>query len=294
MLSSSETRVRSPCARCGATRTGGLADRMDGWMDGWMARDGRSGVRRARRHSEIDRRARTIRAPAMRRASTMRRALSSLGARRALATARDDGVVLRCALRVDGGTASSTRARREGRVPGVVFAPGSERGTMITVCEREMNAAVRKHTLAGVACEVFDLEVPTTTATGEESGETRRVRALAKQVQMHAYNQMVDNVCFLEVKPETEVKVRVPVATQGEDVSPGVKRGGFVQIMRQTVPVRCRSDSIPKRFLMDVSTLDAGKVIKIGDVTVPEGVKLLDADLNLPLVRIGGRVKSAE
>jgi large subunit ribosomal protein L25 len=45
---------------------------------------------------------------------------------------------------------------------------------------------------------------------------------------------------------------------------------------------------------MDVSTLDAGKVIKIGDVTVPEGVKLLDADLNLPLVRIGGRVKSAE
>jgi len=217
---------------------------------------------------------------------------------RALATAPagDDarGVVLRCALRVDGGTASSTRARREGRVPGVVFAPGSERGTMITVCEREMNAAVRKHTLAGVACEVFDLEVPTTTATGEESGETRRVRALAKQVQMHAYNQMVDNVCFLEVKPETEVKVRVPVATQGEDVSPGVKRGGFVQIMRQTVPVRCRSDSIPKRFLMDVSTLDAGKVIKIGDVTVPEGVKLLDADLNLPLVRIGGRVKSAE
>jgi large subunit ribosomal protein L25 len=165
---------------------------------------------------------------------------------------------------------------------------------MITVCEREMNAAVRKHTLAGVACEVFDLEVPTTTTTGEESGETRRVRALAKQVQMHAYNQMVDNVCFLEVKPETEVKVRVPVATQGEDVSPGVKRGGFVQIMRQTVPVRCRSDSIPKRFLMDVSTLDAGKVIKIGDVTVPEGVKLLDADLNLPLVRIGGRVKSAE
>jgi len=217
-----------------------------------------------------------------------RRAFATADAPRA--TDAREGVV-RCALRVDGGTSSSKRARMAGRVPGVLFAPGSEEKTLITVCEREMHALVREHTLAGTQCAVFDLEVPTTT-TGE--GGTRTVRALAKQVQMHAYNKKVENVCFLEVKPETEVKVRVPVVTQGADVSPGVKRGGFVQIMRQTVPVRCRSDSIPMRFLMDVSTLDAGKIIKIRDVTVPEGVKLLDADLNLPLIRIGGRVKSAE
>ena len=69
-------------------------------------------------------------------------------------------------------------------------------------------------------------------------------------------------MCFLEVEPETQVRVHVPVRTQGEDVSPGVKRGGFVQILRNTVPVRCRSDSIPKNFMMDVSALDVGKIIK--------------------------------
>lgn len=200
-----------------------------------------------------------------------------------------DAERLSCATRERSGTTSSKQARRDGRVPAVLFAPGSEDKVLLSVCEREMNAAVRKHTLDGLQCEVFELEVR------EGEGEPRIVRALAKQVTMHAYNQTVNNVSFLEVQPETQVRVRVPVRTQGEDVSPGVKRGGFVQILRRTVPVRCRSDSIPKKFVMDVSGLDSGKIIKISDVQpqVPEGCKLLDRNLSLPLIMIGGKVKSA-
>ncbi len=177
-------------------------------------------------------------------------------------------------------------------MPALIFAPGEERGRMISVCEREMNATVRRLTLAGTQRSLFDLEVREETSDGSEA-PVKVVRALAKQVQMHAYNQKVDNVCFLEVEPETQVRVHVPVRTQGEDVSPGVKRGGFVQILRNTVPVRCRSDSIPKNFMMDVSALDVGKIIKIRDVAVPEGVTLLDSDLDLPMIKISGKVKSA-
>ena len=199
---------------------------------------------------------------------------------------------LMCETRSEGGSSASRRVRREGRVPALIFAPGEERGRMISVCEREMNATVRRLTLAGTQRSLFDLEVREETSDGSEA-PVKVVRALAKQVQMHAYNQKVDNVCFLEVEPETQVRVHVPVRTQGDDVSPGVKRGGFVQILRNTVPVRCRSDSIPKNFMMDVSALDVGKIIKIRDVAVPEGVTLLDSDLDLPMIKISGKVKSA-
>ena len=79
---------------------------------------------------------------------------------------------------------------------------------MISVCEREMNATVRRLTLAGTQRSLFDLEVREETSDGSEA-PVKVVRALAKQVQMHAYNQKVDNVCFLEVEPETQVRVHV-------------------------------------------------------------------------------------
>ena len=194
---------------------------------------------------------------------------------------------LTCETRAGTGKGIAGRTRREGRVPAVLFRPGSVEKTLLTASERELNAAVRRHTLAGTQCEVFELEVT------DGDGTPRIVRALAKQVHMHAYNKSVENVCFLEVEPETEVRVRVRVETLGEDVSPGVKRGGFVQILRKTVPVKCRSDSIPKKFTVDVSALDAGKIIRIRDVKVAEGIKLLDANLDLPLIIIAGKVKSA-
>lgn len=206
---------------------------------------------------------------------------------RALATAATE--TLSAELRVDGGgTTASNKLRREGRVPGVIFAPGEESKTLISLCSRELSAALRRHTLAGMQCTVFDVEL-------QEEGESslRKVRALAKQVQMHAYNQLVNNVCLLEVDPETVVKVNVPVQTQGDDVSPGVKRGGFIQVLRRTIAIACRSDSIPSSFVMDVSNLDAGKIIKIRDLNLPEGVTLRESDAELPMIRIGGKVKSA-
>ena len=204
----------------------------------------------------------------------------------------DDSTTLRALPRV-GGRAARVELRKQGRVPGVIFAPGEDDKQLVSVCQKEISAAVRKHSLAGVQCTVFNLEVQARDEDGNAEGEKLNVRVLPKQVFMHATDHSVENVCFLAVEPETPVRVRVPVITQGDDVCPGTKKGGFVQLLRKDIKVTARSDQIPKNFLMDVSTLDVGSIIKIADLKVPEGVKISEANIELPMIRIGGKTRSA-
>jgi len=204
----------------------------------------------------------------------------------------DDSTKLRALPRV-AGRAERVKLRKQGRVPGVIFAPGQEDKQLVSVCQKEISAAVRKHSLAGVQCTVFNLEVQAQDEDGNAEGEKLNVRVLPKQVFMHVTDRSVENVCFLAVEPETKVRVKVPVITQGEDVCPGAKKGGFVQLLRKDIMVTARSDQIPKSFLMDVSTLDVGKVIKIADLQVPEGVQITEAKMDLPMIRIGGKTRSA-
>jgi len=182
--------------------------------------------------------------------------------------------------------------RRQGRVPAVLFAPGEIDKKIISVCQKEMSALVRKHSLSGVQCEVFNLEVSSAIGDGDVE-QPIKVQAIPKQVIMHVTDKSVTNVCFMTVKPETTVRVRIPVVTQGDDVCPGSKKGGFIHVIRREIAVTTRSDNIPKLFLMDVSMLDIGQVMKISDIQVPQGVRISEPNISLPIIRVGGKTRGA-
>ena len=69
------------------------------------------------------------------------------------------------------------------------------------------------------------------------------------------------------------MRLEIPVHFHGQDVSPGLKKGGVLNIVRHSIGLACPADSIPNTIEVDVSTLDINETIHINDLTLPQGVK---------------------
>jgi large subunit ribosomal protein L25 len=78
----------------------------------------------------------------------------------------------------------------------------------------------------------------------------------------------------------------------GEEESPGVKRGGFVNIVKRVIHVVCSSTSIPAFFEVDVSKMDMGARVKIADLGLPDNVEVVGPPFDGPVVKIAGRSRS--
>ena len=87
--------------------------------------------------------------------------------------------------------------------------------------------------------------------------------------------------------------MNVPVSVLGEDACPGIRKGGFLQMIRRTVPTLCRGDAVPPCFEVDVSALEAGETVLLRDLRAREGVSITSDDMSLPVCKIGGKERRA-
>src|SRR3546814_5447583 len=78
---------------------------------------------------------------------------------------------------------------------------------------------------------------------------------------------------FLRVSKDTKVQVGVPVLFVNEELSPGLKRGGVLNVVRHELELVCEADKIPDDITIDVTGFDVGESIHISDVTLPQGVE---------------------
>ncbi|MEI6342535.1 MAG: 50S ribosomal protein L25 [Verrucomicrobiota bacterium] len=106
------------------------------------------------------------------------------------------------------------------------------------------------------------------------SGDTRPSRlALVQDVQHHPLDGRVLHVDFHEVQPDERVTIRVPVESQGD--CKGVKEGGTLEHVLLKIRVRALPKDLPDQLIVDVTNLDVGKSIHLGEITPPPGVELL-------------------
>jgi large subunit ribosomal protein L25 len=117
------------------------------------------------------------------------------------------------------------------------------------------------------------------------------MKAIPKQIQMHAYKNQVNNITFMGVDPDTIVKVPIPVKVTGHEDCPGTKLGAFVHHTRKTIKVKCRSDQIPQAFFADVSKMNVQDKIRIANLDIPQGVVICENDLDTPVVKMAGKLK---
>jgi large subunit ribosomal protein L25 len=157
------------------------------------------------------------------------------------------------------GSAESRRLRRQGLIPGVLY--GREQPIAIAVAERDLRAAI---TGAGGTHAVLDVVVDT--------GKTHS--SVLKEYQQDARRGYITHVDLQEVRLDQPIHASVSVSLVGEPV--GVREGGILTQVTNTVNVEALPLEIPEHLELDVSNLGVGESARLADVTVPEGVTLLD------------------
>jgi len=178
------------------------------------------------------------------------------------------------------GKGAARAARRAGRVPAVIYG-GPKEPVMITLEDRVIRRELQK---AGFFTTLFDVQV---------EGATERV--LPRDVQFHPVTDFPLHVDFLRVSAETRVTVMVPVHFAHEDVCPGIKKGGVLNIVRHEVELSCTSDHIPDHITFDLSGYDVGESIHISAVSLPEGVRptITDRDFTVATIVAPSGMKAA-
>nr|GEZ38137.1 ribosomal protein L25/Gln-tRNA synthetase, anti-codon-binding domain-containing protein [Tanacetum cinerariifolium] len=94
------------------------------------------------------------------------------------------------------------------------------------------------------------------------------------------------NLVFVWADEGTELKVDVPVVFKGEDVCPGLKKGGFLNKIRTSLKYKCPSEHLPQKIEVDISNLDIGDKVFMQDVKVHPSLELLSKNETLPVCKI--------
>ncbi len=179
------------------------------------------------------------------------------------------------------GKGASRSLRREGRVPAVVYG-GNQAPLSVHVEEKELR---RQLGTGHFFNSIVEIEVDGVT-----------VRTLPKEVAFHPVNDRPLHADFLRLSADSKVHVEVPVVFVNEAASPGLKKGGVLNIVRHELELVCEPNNIPDEISIDVTGLDIGASIHISHVTLPAGVAsaITDRDFTIATIVAPSALKSEE
>ena len=166
-------------------------------------------------------------------------------------------IILNVELRERIGTGGARAARREGLVPGVLYG-GDKDPVAITVKSNEFRKALYTGKLLGHL------------VTLKHGNETQPV--IAKVVDMHPVTDEPMHFDLFRVDAHQTIKISVPVHFKNQEASPGLKKGGTLNVVRHEVELACPADSIPEELVFDLTGLEIGDTIRIGAFDLPKGV----------------------
>jgi large subunit ribosomal protein L25 len=156
------------------------------------------------------------------------------------------------------GKGAARAVRRTGRVPAIIYG-GEAEPRLITLEPRELARALSR---PGFLATLVDVTI-------DGSAE----RTVPRDVQYHPTTDAALHVDFMRVAPGSRVTVTVPVMFVNQDQSPGIRRGGILNIVRHGVDLNVAVDSIPDRLVVDLNGLEIGDSVHISAVALPQGAR---------------------
>jgi len=144
--------------------------------------------------------------------------------------------------------------------------------TLISVEPRELMKQLRKKAFHAT---LFDITY-----------EGKNERVLPRDVQLDPVSDQPIHVDFMRVGEHTQVHVDIPVVFLNEAQSPGLKRGGVLNVVRHEVELICSVDHIPQRLVIDLAGLDIGDSVHISMVQLPENVRPAIGDRDFTIATI--------
>ena len=168
------------------------------------------------------------------------------------------------------GKGAARAVRRQGQVPAVIYGGGEGPETIAI----DFNEAKQLIFAGRFLTTVFEIDVA-----------GRKTRAIPREYQLDPVKDVPIHVDFLRLAEGQSIKVVVPVHVVGQGQSPGVKRGGTLQIVEHTVELLVPSDAIPDYVEASVAELDIGSSVHLADITLPNGAKATSTE-NVTLVTV--------
>lgn len=191
-----------------------------------------------------------------------------------------DVLTLAAEARDRAGKGASRAVRREGRVPAVIYG-NKEAAVSIHVEEKRL---VKLLSTGHFMNSVVEIEL---------DGKTHRT--LPRDVQFHPVTDRPIHVDFLRVSANALITVNVPVRFENEAASPGLKRGGVLNVVRHEVEVKVPANAIPDDIVVDVTGFDVGDSIHISAVKLPKNVTpVIDRDFTITTIAAPSGLKSQE
>jgi large subunit ribosomal protein L25 len=172
------------------------------------------------------------------------------------------------------GKGGARASRREGRIPGIVYGDNTDPQTVAV----DYRAIVNELHTGHFQSTIFMLDL-----------EGTKTRVIPRDVQLDPIRDFPIHVDFMRVGEHSLVTVEVPVRFLNEAASPGIKRGGILNVVRHEIEVRCPADAIPEHFDVDLTGLEIGDAVHISALKLPEGVRPTTTERDFTVATIVGR-----
>ena len=186
-------------------------------------------------------------------------------------------IILNVELRERTGTGGARETRRAGLVPGVLYG-GDKDPVAVAVKTNEFRKALYTGKLLGHL------------VTLKYGDETQPV--IAKAVDMDPVTDVPVHFDLFRVDEHQLIKISVPVHFKNHDASPGLKKGGTLNIVRHDVELSCPADAIPEELVCDLTGLDIGDTIRMSAFELPKGV-VASLDRDFVVATLAGSSASA-
>ena len=173
--------------------------------------------------------------------------------------------------REQAGKGAARALRRSGRVPAVIYGDKKD-PTPISIDGHTLQVELSQ---AGFYLRLYDIKV---------NGKNERV--LPRDVQRHPVTSVPLHVDFLRISAGATIAVNVGVVFENEELSPGLKRGGVLNVVRYEIELVCPASAIPEQIAIDLTGLDIGDGIHISNVKLPPDVEPVIVDRDFTIATI--------
>ena len=189
------------------------------------------------------------------------------------------GIVLNVEKREKTGSGGARATRNAGLIPGVLY--GGARGSIaVEINAKDVETAIRSGKFLSHMVEL------------NHQGEKQPV--IPRAIQFHPVSDKPIHIDLYRVEENAEIAIDVVVHFKNHDASPGLKRGGALNVVRHTIKLKCKANKIPEEIVIDLTGRDIGDSIHISSIALPEGARPVIRDRDFTVATIVGRKAEEE
>ncbi len=178
-------------------------------------------------------------------------------------------------------TGSNNKLRTEGYIPAILYG-GKDQNVNISISKKDISNIINSDTFLS---KVLELEI-----------DGKKEKVIPREVSYHVISEEPIHIDFMRIVSGKKIVLEIPVKFINHPDSPGLKRGGVLNIVRRKVELKCPAENIPDEIIFDLTGTDIGTSLKISSVKLPENVKptILDRDFVVATVAAPTIIKEPE